>query len=261
MEIRDLSFQYEKQLILKSISAPIQRGKITTIIGPNGCGKSTLFHLMTKNLKPLKGGIYLDNKNIKDIGLKDFSKKVAIVHQYNTAPRDITVKTLVAYGRTPHLPFYRKINEEDEAIIDWAMKITEIDKMKDREIVTLSGGQKQRVFIAMALAQKTDILFLDEPTTYLDVRYQIQILDLIQRLNKDFGMTIVMVLHDINQAICYSDEIIGLKDGTIVVQGSTDRVINRKTLYDIFNIHLKVLKEKDRKYVVPVSEEKELLSG
>lgn len=256
MEIRALSFRYENQLVLKSVSTHIPKGKITTIIGPNGCGKSTLLHLMTKNLKPFSGGIYLENKNIKDIGLKKFSKTVAIVHQYNTAPRDITVKALVTYGRTPYLSFYKKISKEDEAVIEWAMEITEIDKLQDRELVTLSGGQRQRAFIAMALAQKTNILLLDEPTTYLDVRYQIQILDLIRKLNKEFGMTIVMVLHDINQGIYYSDRIIGLKDGEIIIQGDTEDVINRKNLYDIFNIHLKVVEEEDKKYVLSVSEEK-----
>jgi iron complex transport system ATP-binding protein len=261
MEIRNLSFKYGSQFVLQSISADIAQGKITTILGPNGCGKSTLLHLMTKNLKPLSGGVYLQGKNIKDIRLKDFSKKAAIVHQCNTAPQDIKVKTLVAYGRVPYLSMYKKNSEEDEEIVEWAMKITNIYQMKDKEVGTLSGGQRQRVFIAMALAQKTKILFLDEPTTYLDVGYQVQILNLIQNLNKTLGMTIVMILHDINQAIHYSDQVIGLKGGRIIAKGDTETIINSQTLYGLFDINLKVLKEKDRSYVLPISEESELLYG
>lgn len=254
MEIKDLTFKYGKQPILTSVSARISRGKITTLIGPNGCGKSTLMNLMTKNLKASAGGIYLDGTDIRDISLKNFSKKVAIVHQYNTAPKDISVKRLVGYGRMPYLSFYRGLSKEDEFMIEWAMDTTEIRELQERKMDSLSGGQKQRVFIAMALAQKTGILLLDEPTTYLDIRYQIQILELLQRLNRDYGMTIVMVLHDINQSICYSDEIIGMKQGELVIHGKTKDVINRNTLHDIFDIHLKMLSGNGQNYVLAVSE-------
>lgn len=254
MEIRNVSFAYGREPILTSVSARIPKGKITTLIGPNGCGKTTLMHLMTKNLNPSAGTIYLEGKDIRDIGLRSFSQKVAIVHQYNTAPNDISVKNLVAYGRTPYRAFCRGLGEEDEDAIRWAMETTQILDLQNRQIHSLSGGQKQRVFIAMALAQKTDILFLDEPTTYLDIRYQIQILELLQRLNRDCGMTIVMVLHDLNQSICYSDEIIGMKQGRIVIQGKTGEVINRDALYDIFDIHLKIFNADRQSYVLTVSE-------
>lgn len=255
MEIRELYFKYGKKDILKSVSATLEQEKVTTIIGPNGCGKSTLLNLMTKNLKPLKGKIFLDDKNIQNIRLKDFAKKVAIVHQYNYAPKDITVKDLVSYGRVPHISFYKKNTGENEEIIDWAMNITNVYKFKDKEISTLSGGQRQRVWIAMALAQKTKILFLDEPTTHLDIRYQIQILNLIRTLNEDFNMTIVMVLHDISQAIYYSDVIIGLKDGKVIAHGEAKEVINKSTLSKIFNVNLKMIEENSMKYVLPVSDD------
>lgn len=254
MEVKHVSFQYGHEPTLVSVSAQIPKGKITTLIGPNGCGKTTLLQLMTKNLKPSAGAIYLEGTDIKEISLRSFSKKVAIVHQYNTAPKDISVRNLVAYGRTPYRSFYRGLNEEDEFTIDWAMETTEIRDLQDRQMDSLSGGQKQRVFIAMALAQKTEILFLDEPTTYLDIRHQIHILELLQRLNRDYGMTIVMVLHDLNQSIYYSDEIIGMKEGRIVIHGKTGDVINRNTLYEIFDIHLKLLHANRQSYVLGVSE-------
>lgn len=254
MEVKHVSFQYGREPTLVSVSARIPKGKITTLIGPNGCGKTTLLQLMTKNLKPSAGAIYLEGTDIKEISLRSFSKKVAIVHQYNTAPKDISVKNLVAYGRTPYRSFYKGLSQEDEFTIDWAMETTEIRDLQDRPMDSLSGGQRQRVFIAMALAQKTEILFLDEPTTYLDIRHQIHILELLQRLNRDYGMTIVMVLHDLNQSIYYSDEIIGMKEGRIVIHGKTGDVINRNTLYEIFDIHLKLLHANRQSYVLGVSE-------
>ena len=173
MEVRDLYFSYGKNKVLRGVSLKIQEGKITTILGANGCGKSTLFNLMTRNLLPRKGNIFLQGKNILNLGLKEFAKKVSIVHQYNTSSGDITVERLVSFGRTPHMKMMRGRSEEDERMIRWAMEVTGVEKYRNREVSRLSGGQRQRVWIAMALAQNTRILFLDEPTTYLDIRYQI----------------------------------------------------------------------------------------
>ena len=175
MEVRNLFFSYGKNKVLKDTSFKIEEGKITTIMGANGCGKSTLFNLMTKNLYPRKGNIFLHGKNIQNLALKEFARKVSIVHQYNTSADDIR-------------------SDEDEKLIDWAMEVTNVEKYRDREVSRLSGGQRQRVWIAMALAQNTKILFLDEPTTYLDIRYQIEILELVKKLNQEYGITIIMVL-------------------------------------------------------------------
>ena len=252
MKVKELYFSYGKNEVLKGVSLRIEAGKITTIMGANGCGKSTLFSLMTKNLYPGKGNIFLSGKNILNLNLKEFAQKVAIVQQYNTASDDITVENLVAFGRTPHKKMMQGNTEEDERLIEWAMEVTNLTEYRNREVSRLSGGQRQRVWIAMALAQNTKILFLDEPTTYLDIRYQIEILQLVQKLNREYGITIIMVLHDINQAITYSDYIIGLKDGQVLVEGDPEEVITAESLKELYGIELGVTKVDGRKFVLAV---------
>lgn len=252
MEVRELSFAYHENQVLKKASLHIETGKITTIMGANGCGKSTLFSLMTKNLIPGKGKIFLNDKNIRNMGLNDFAKQVAIVHQYNTAPDDLTVEELVAFGRTPYKTMFGSTSEADDDMIEWAMEVTGTIEYRDREIGRLSGGQRQRVWIAMALAQNTKILFLDEPTTYLDIRYQIEILELIKSLNRDFDMTIIMVLHDINQAIHYSDVVIGLKDGNVLMEGAPEEVITADSIEALYGIRLDVVEIDGEKVVLTV---------
>ena len=252
MEVRDLSFSYGKNKVLKGISFTIEGGKITTIMGANGCGKSTLFNLMTKNLYPRKGNIFLHGRNIQNFGLKDFAKRVSIVHQYNSSADDITVERLVSFGRTPHMKMMQGCSDEDEKLIEWAMEVTNVEKYRDREVSRLSGGQRQRVWIAMALAQNTKILFLDEPTTYLDIRYQIEILELVKKLNEEYGITIIMVLHDINQAIHFSDRIIGLKDGQVAAQGSPAEVVTPECIRTLYGISLGVTIIEGKKFVLTV---------
>ncbi len=252
MEVRGLSFAYGRNRVLKDVSFSIETGKITTIMGANGCGKSTLFSLMTKNLDPRRGKIFLYGKNIYQLGLKEFAQRVAIVHQYNTASDDITVERLVSYGRIPHMKLMRGRSDEDERLVEWAMEVTNLLPFRDREVSRLSGGQRQRVFIAMALAQNTKILFLDEPTTYLDIRYQIEILQLIKKLNQDYDITIIMVLHDINQAIYFSDWIIGLKDGTVVICGTPEETITTDSLHILYGIRLDVTHIDGQKFVLAV---------
>lgn len=252
MEVRDVYFSYGKNKVLKGTSFPIEEGKITTIMGANGCGKSTLFNLMTKNLYPGKGNIFLYGKNIQNLGLKDFAKRVSIVHQYNSSADDITVERLVSFGRTPHRKMMQGQSEEDEKLIQWAMEVTNVEKYRDREVSRLSGGQRQRVWIAMALAQNTKILLLDEPTTYLDIRYQIEILELVKKLNLEYGITIIMVLHDINQAIHFSDRIIGLKDGQVAAQGAPEEVITEECIRELYGISLGVTTIEGKKFVLTV---------
>ncbi len=252
MEVRNLSFSYGKNWVLKDTSFQIEEGKITTIMGANGCGKSTLFNLMTRNLYPGKGNIFLRGKNIQNLALKEFARKVSIVHQYNSSADDITAERLVSFGRTPYMKLMQGRSEADERQIRWAMEVTNTEKYRDREISRLSGGQRQRVWIAMALAQNTKILFLDEPTTYLDIRYQIEILKLVQKLNREYGITIIMVLHDMNQAIHYSDRIIGLKDGHVAAEGAPDEIITPESIRELYGITLGVTEVEGEKFVLTV---------
>ena len=247
MEVRGLYFSYGKNKVLRDASFTIQEGEITTIMGANGCGKSTLFNLMTKNLCPRKGNIFLGGRNIQNLALKEFARKVSIVHQYNTSADDITVERLVSFGRTPHMKMMQARSQEDEEKIRWAMEVTNVEQYRYREVGRLSGGQRQRVWIAMALVQSTKILFLDEPTTYLDIRYQIEILELVRRLNREYGITIIMVLHDINQAIHYSDRIIGLKDGRVAAWGAPEEIITPECIRELYGISLGVTNVEGRR--------------
>ena len=250
MEVKHVSFSYGKNTILSDLSFAVKEGNITTVMGANCCGKSTLFSLMTKNQTPGKGKILLEGKNIANLRVIDFAKRVSIVHQYNSAADDITVERLVSYGRTPYQKMLGTRTKEDEELVERAMEVTGILPYRDREIAALSGGQRQRVWIAMALAQNTKILFLDEPTTYLDIRYQLEILELVKKLNREYGITILMVLHEINQAITYSDEVIGLKDGSIVMQGKPQEVITAESMKELYGVSLKVVEVEGKKVVL-----------
>ena len=251
--VSNLAFAYGKHEVIKGLDLTISEGRITTLIGANGCGKSTLFNLMTKNLKPDSGTITLHGRNIEEMKLKDFARNVSIVHQYNTTPMDLTVENLVAYGRTPyHKMGIPKDPEEDEKKIHWALEITNTLKYKDKPVADLSGGQKQRVWIAMALAQDTKVLFLDEPTTYLDIRYQLQILRLIRRLNEEYGITVIMVLHDINQSLYYSDEIVAMKDGKVLAHGIPEDVISRDLVKQVYDVDLNITTVDGKPFVIPI---------
>ena len=252
-EIENLSFAYDKHEVLNNLNLSFHEGIVTTMIGPNGCGKSTLLQLMTKNLKPAGGKILLQGEDIAQIRQKQFAQSVAVVHQYSTAPPDLTVEKLVSYGRIPYhkmgVPFDKA---KDMERIEWALEITNTTKHKDKTVSQLSGGQKQRVWIAMALAQDAKVLLLDEPTTYLDIRYQLQILRLIRRLNEEYGFTIIMVLHDVNQSLYYSDEIVALKAGKCIAQGSPQQILTGELIQKVYDVTLKVSDIDGKRFILPV---------
>lgn len=254
MQINNVTFSYDKKINrLKSVNSEIEMGKITTIIGPNGCGKSTLLSMMSRNNNPLEGTVLVDGKNILKYKPKEFARKVAIVHQKNEAPSDLTVEKLTSYGRLPYKNWFKRDETEDNDAIEWALTCTNLLDKRDKLIGSLSGGEQQRVWIAMALAQKTPILLLDEPTTYLDLYYQMEILELVKYLNEAYGLTIVMILHDINQAIRYSDNIIAMKEGEVVLQGNTKDVISKEIIKEIYGIEVfEHSSEKTGLFMVPL---------
>ena len=250
MEVKNIKFSYQNNAFIEDLSISFPKNKITSIIGPNGSGKSTLLMLLSRIYKVKSGTILLDNKNIWDYKIKDFAKKVAVVHQKNQIYGDLDVKTIVGYGRLPYLNYHQSLNEKDYQMIDWALETTNLKKYENRLLAKLSGGQQQRVWIAMALAQKTPILLLDEPTTYLDVKYQIEILNLIKEINTKYQMTIIMVHHDINQAINYSYEIVAMKNGKIIFQGDPNKTITSESLKSLYDYDLTVIDHNGQKIVL-----------
>jgi len=254
MEIKNVTFSYDNVTNrLKSVSSAIEIGKITTIIGPNGCGKSTLLGVMSRNHAPNSGEVILDGKAISEYKPKEFARKLAVVHQQNEAPADITVEKLISFGRMPYKNVFSSQTDEDREAIERALTCTNLQSKREKPIHALSGGERQRVWIAMTLAQSTPMLFLDEPTTYLDIYYQLEILELVKELNEVYGLTIVMVLHDINQAIRYSDHIIVMKDGEIVTKGNPNEVITEEMVKAIYGVDVVVKQDEDTGlYMVPM---------
>lgn len=252
MRLENISFNYEQKPIIEQLNLTIPKQQITTIIGPNGSGKSTLLHLLANLLKPKSGNIYIEQSNIASIKLKEFAKKVAIVNQRNTVGKDELVKSIVAYGRLPYLKFTHRYTKEDYEIISWAMEVTGISDIQNEKMGNLSGGQSQRVWIAMALAQNTDILLLDEPTTYLDIKYQYELLELISTLNKQYHKTIIMVLHDLNQALHYSDYLIAMKSGKVLFAKSTKEDLNIELFNKLYETPLQWLIQDKTKYLMPL---------
>jgi len=254
MEIKNVVYSHDHKVNhVNQVNIQIDLGKITTIIGPNGCGKSTLLGVMANNFVPQQGEVMLDGKGLTMYKPKELARKVAVVHQENSAPADMTVERLVSYGRLPYKSMFKADKEADDAAVEWALKETNLLEWKHVTIDALSGGQRQRVWIAMSLAQQTPYLFLDEPTTYLDIYYQYEILELIKRLNKEHGLTIVMVLHDINQAIRYSDAIIAMKTGEIMVKGHPKEIITNELIHDIYGVDVLVKEdEMTGLYTIPV---------
>ena len=236
----DLSIGYGEQLIVKDLSVQIPNQKITTIIGPNGCGKSTLLKAITRIISHQSGTVVLDGKNVSKENTKVLAKKMAILPQTPESASGLTVGELVSYGRFPYQTGFGRLSQKDYEVIDWAMKVTNTSNFKYLPVDSLSGGQRQRVWIAMALAQETEIIFLDEPTTYLDMAHQLEVLELLQRLNKEEKRTIVMVLHDLNQAARFADYIVALKDGQIVKAGPCEEVITKEVLRGVFNIDAEI---------------------
>ena len=253
IKLENISFSYNKKKeFIQDLSLEFKSGEITTILGPNGSGKSTLLHMMSTYLKPKSGKIYLGDKDLGKLKQKEIAKYISCVYQENEAPDDITVRDLVSFGRNIYSNVKKEDKEENKRMIDFALKATGIEEIQDKKVVNLSGGQKQRAFIAMSLAQNTEVLLLDEPTTYLDIYHQIEILEVVKSLNEKYNITIVMVLHDLNQAINYSHNIVIMKNGNLIKQGKATEVLNEQTIKDVYNVSGYIHKEDNKEiYFIP----------
>ncbi len=231
---------YGENNIIHDISITIPDQKITAIIGSNGCGKSTLLKAMTRVIPQQAGTVILDGKSILKENTKALAQKIAMLPQTPESTQGLTVGELVSYGRFPYQKGFGRLTKKDYEVINWALDVTGTTPFKYRSVDALSGGQRQRAWIAMALAQETDIIFLDEPTTYLDMAHQLEVLELLQQLNKEAQRTIIMVLHDLNQAARFADYIIALKDGKIAKVGTCEDVIQQDVLQRVFQIDAEI---------------------
>ncbi|MFE3445667.1 ABC transporter ATP-binding protein [Nocardia sp. NPDC059180] len=245
---------YGERVIVDGLSLDIAPGVITTVIGPNGCGKSTLLRSLGRLLKPSNGQVLLDGKAISSMKTKDVARIVGMLPQTPVAPEGLTVADLVSRGRHPHQSWIRQWSATDETEVLTALEQTGIADLADRALDELSGGQRQRAWISMALAQGTDILLLDEPTTYLDLAHSLEVLDLVDRLHDELGRTVVMVLHDLNLAIRYSDQLIVMRDGRIIAKGAPADIIDAGLLREVFGLEATVLEDpmSGRPMIVPI---------
>ncbi|PEJ58225.1 Fe(3+)-dicitrate ABC transporter ATP-binding protein [Bacillus sp. AFS002410] len=238
----NITIKYDNRVISRNLSVQIPDGSFTVIVGPNGCGKSTLLRTLSNLLKPSAGEILLDGKAITSYKSKEVARKLGLLPQSSTAPDGITVANLVSHGRYPYQNLIRQWTDEDEAAVMSAMELTNTSDLSHRYVDELSGGQRQRVWVAMVLAQQTPLLLLDEPTTYLDIAHQIELLELFKDLNQQ-GNTLVAVLHDLNHAARYADNIIAMKDGQVIAQGDPREIITEKLVEEVFGLKCMIIED------------------
>lgn len=231
-----ISVGYEDRIIIEPMDVALPEGKVTSIIGPNGCGKSTLLKALSRTMPTRSGAVYLNGTAIASLPTAEIARQMALLPQSPSAPGGLTVKELVSYGRYPHQKGFGRLTDKDREIIAWALDITHLTAFADRAIDALSGGQRQRAWIAMALAQDTDLILLDEPTTYLDMAHQLEVLELLQSLNRDQGKTIALVIHELNLAARFSDWMIAMKDGSIRAAGTAEQVMTPPMMKEVFGL-------------------------
>ncbi len=241
LRTQGLSVGYDERVVISDLDIAIPDEQITTLIGPNGCGKSTLFRALARLLPARAGTVYLDDRDIHTIRPKTVARTLGLLPQSPSAPDGLTVVDLVSRGRHPHQTWLRQWSSDDERAVARALELTGTADLADRTLDALSGGQRQRVWIALALAQETDILLLDEPTTYLDLAHSIEVLDLVHELKDTHHKTIVMVLHDLNLAVRYSDQLFVMRDGAIVAQGTPGEVITTELLWSAFGLRAQII--------------------
>ncbi len=243
MEVKGTGLQigYGDFVVVEGLDIHLSRQRITSIIGPNGSGKSTVLKALTRLLRYQEGSVYIDGKDLQDFGPKELARRIGVLPQVHSAPADFRVKELVSYGRMPYQGLFCRINGEDERIIDESMKATGTYQLRNKSIHEISGGETQRVWIATVLTQQPEILFLDEPTTYLDIAHQLETMQMVKRLNRETGVGVVMVLHDLSHALEVSDWVVVIKDGRKYSEGPPTEVITSEMLWDVYGVKADIL--------------------
>jgi iron complex transport system ATP-binding protein len=237
LEAKNLTVAFEGRTILSNVNVSFAQGKRTAIIGPNGAGKSTLLKALASLNTKYEGQVLLDGEDVRAMGKKKLAQRLAILPQGAQAPADVTVRQLVDFGRFPYRSWFRPGDPKaDREAVEWALEHTQLNDFVDRRVMRLSGGERQRAWIAMALAQKPEILLLDEPTTYLDIGHQLEVMNIVEELNRDYGITIIMVLHDINHALQYADEIVIIKEHGIFAHGTPREILTVDMLAKVFGV-------------------------
>ncbi|MBQ9764781.1 MAG: ABC transporter ATP-binding protein [Lachnospiraceae bacterium] len=240
---KNMMIRYGNKTVLEDITTEFPKGSVVTIIGQNGCGKSSLLKTVSKAVTPKSGDILYEDKPLSSYRPKDLAKKIAYLPQVHNSPPDIDVRTLVSYGRYPYSRLGRGLTSDDAKVIDETLALTGLTHLQDRILSTLSGGERQRAWIAMTICQEPEILILDEPTTYLDISYQVEVLELVKHLNQKLGLTIIMVLHDLNLAARYSDYLYAIQGGQLHACGTPREVLTRTNLKHIFNIDANICED------------------
>ena len=251
LRIEALSLSYGDKPVVQNLNLRVKKGQVVSIIGPNASGKSTILKSIAGIIKPVSGKIFIEEKDISKMDSKKLAQKVSILLQQNKTLDDMSIEELVYFGRYPHKKWFEGFEASDKKIIEEVMKLTNTFALRDKTLETLSGGERQRAWIAMALAQEPDILLFDEPTTYLDLAHQIEFLELVNRLNKETGVTVVLVLHDLNQAARYGNYLFAMKEGKIFAQGSPEEVLNSQNILSIYNIEAKIFNAAGYPVVIP----------
>ncbi|SMF77721.1 iron complex transport system ATP-binding protein [Paenibacillus uliginis N3/975] len=240
LEVQSLTIRYADRTIINNFSLEVNEGEVVSIIGPNGSGKSTILKGLSRSIPCESGRICIANRELSSLSTKQVSRIMCMLCQSNSCPADMTVEELVGYGRVPHKKWYERFDSSDEEVIGWALEQTGMLQYKDRLIVSLSGGEAQRAWIAMALAQRPKVLLLDEPTTYLDIAHQLEVLELISRLNRELNLTVVMVLHDLNHAGAYSDKISVIQNGVMREYGPPQQVLTPQLIREVYGVESEV---------------------
>ena len=235
-----LSYSSSDEPVIDEESIQVPPGEVTALVGPNGSGKSTLLKGLATQLSLDLGRVLIDGEDVDSLSTKELARQLGLLSQENVSPDSLSVEKLVEHGRYPHRGFFETLTDEDRDAIEWAIEMAGVEHLRDRQVGSLSGGQKQLVWIAMVLAQETDVLLLDEPTTFLDLHHQLEVMEIVETLRDDSDITVVVVLHDIEQAARYADHVVALNDGAVYDRGSPSAVVTEELLADVFEIEAEV---------------------